>query len=112
MPSVHIVGQILGASGFTEDKLFCKYKVVYDHKSMTLIAGDSEDQTQLASASVRLFFYIFPRCNHLVVSSSGFLTFTFVSVSISFIFSGNWSLACLWAACRSSIWMHRTGRLA
>ena len=43
MPSVHIVGQILGASGFTEDKLFCKYKVVYDHKSMTLIAGDSED---------------------------------------------------------------------
>lgn len=89
MPSVHIVGQILGASGFTEDKLFCKYKVVYDHKSMTLIAGDSEDQTQLASASVRLFFYIFLVVTTVVVFLFSsccfilwFLTFTFVSVSI------------------------------
>ena len=55
MPSVHIIGQVLGASGFTEDKLFCKYKVVYDHKSMRLIDGDPEDQTQLASASVCVY---------------------------------------------------------
>ena len=52
MPSVHILGQILGASGFAEDKLFCKYKIIYDHKSMRLTDGDPEDQTQLSSASV------------------------------------------------------------
>jgi B9 domain-containing protein 2 len=51
MPSVHILGQILGASGFAEDKLFCKYKIIYDHKSMRLTDGDPEDQTQLSSAS-------------------------------------------------------------
>ena len=51
MPSIHIIGQVLGASGFTEEKLFCKYKIIYDHKSMRLIDGDPEDQTQLASAS-------------------------------------------------------------
>ena len=59
MPSVHILGQILGASGFAQDKLFCKYKIIYDHKSMRLTDGDPEDQTQLSSASVglpRIFF--------------------------------------------------------
>jgi hypothetical protein len=60
MPSVHILGQILGASGFAQDKLFCKYKIIYDHKSMRLTDGDPEDQTQLSSASVglpRFFFF-------------------------------------------------------
>lgn len=52
MPSVHILGQILGASGFSEDKLFCKYKVIWNRKTMRLIDGDTEDQTQLSSSSV------------------------------------------------------------
>ena len=52
MPQVHIVGQVLGASGFDEDKLFCKYKVNYDYRSMRLVDGEPEDQTQLSTTNV------------------------------------------------------------
>jgi len=75
MPSVHILGQILGASGFAQDKLFCKYKIIYDHKSMRLTDGDPEDQTQLSSASVglpRIFFS--NRYNNNSVSCNSQLT--------------------------------------
>ena len=52
MPQVHIIGQVLGASGFAQDKLFCKYKVNYDHRSMRLVDGEPEDQTQLSTTNV------------------------------------------------------------
>ena len=52
MPQVHIIGQVLGATGFAQDKLFCKYKINYDHRSMRLVDGEPEDQTQLSATSV------------------------------------------------------------
>ena len=53
MPEVHILGQILGASGFGDDMLFCKFKFVFGSESFLLLTGDPEDQTQLSAVSVR-----------------------------------------------------------
>ena len=42
-----------------------QYKIVYDNKSMRLIDGDPEDQTQLASASVRSSKKLLPNSQYL-----------------------------------------------
>lgn len=46
MSEVHVIGQILGASGFTEANLFCKWKVQMG-SAWRVLEGDAEGQTQV-----------------------------------------------------------------
>lgn len=46
MAEVHIIGQILGGSGFPESSLFCKWKVAMGG-GWNIIEGDQEGQTQV-----------------------------------------------------------------
>ncbi|CAF3883454.1 unnamed protein product [Rotaria sp. Silwood2] len=50
MAEVHIIGQILGASGFPESSLFCKWKVQMG-SAWRVLQGDHEGQTQVDDPS-------------------------------------------------------------
>eukprot|EP00003_Mantamonas_plastica_P027497 TRINITY_DN590_c0_g1_i4.p1 TRINITY_DN590_c0_g1~~TRINITY_DN590_c0_g1_i4.p1 ORF type:complete len:149 (+),score=2.22 TRINITY_DN590_c0_g1_i4:61-447(+) len=49
MAEVHIIGELVGASGFPDNTLSCKWKLVADSKSWDLLSGESsaEGQTQV-----------------------------------------------------------------
>ncbi|PRP84857.1 hypothetical protein PROFUN_07511 [Planoprotostelium fungivorum] len=46
MPYVHIIGDIVGASGFPSQSLFCKWDVVADKRFWEKLEGEIEGQTQ------------------------------------------------------------------
>lgn len=46
MAEVHVIGQILGGSGFPESSLFCKWKVQMG-SAWRVLEGDTEGQTQV-----------------------------------------------------------------
>ena len=48
MAEVHIIGQLLGGSGFSNSQLFCKWKLVAG-SAWRLLEGDAEGQTQVDS---------------------------------------------------------------
>lgn len=47
MPSVSIIGQVLGCTGFVSDRVFCKYQLQTHAAYWTAIDGLTEGQTQL-----------------------------------------------------------------
>lgn len=51
MAEVHIIGQILGASGFPENSLFCKWGI-HAGSAWKLLAGVTEGQTQVDRPSL------------------------------------------------------------
>lgn len=50
MAEVHVIGQILGGSGFPESSLFCKWKVQVG-SAWRVLEGDAEGQTQVDDPS-------------------------------------------------------------
>lgn len=50
MAEVHVIGQIIGGSGFPESSLFCKWKV-HMGSAWRVLQGDSEGQTQVDDPS-------------------------------------------------------------
>lgn len=50
MAEVHVIGQIIGGSGFPESSLFCKWKVQMG-SAWRVLQGDSEGQTQVDDPS-------------------------------------------------------------
>ena len=54
-PEVHLIGQIVGATGFESDNAFCQFEVKAG-PAWSLLGGDSEGQTQVDYRDqVRLF---------------------------------------------------------
>eukprot|EP00943_MAST-04B_sp_MAST-4B-sp1_P000383 g383.t1 len=47
MPSLSIVGQILGCTGFDADRIFCKFRIETKSASWSIVYGDPDGQTQL-----------------------------------------------------------------
>jgi len=50
MTEVHVIGQILGGSGFPEESLFCKWKIQAG-SGWHVLQGDQEGQTQVDAPS-------------------------------------------------------------
>jgi len=53
MAELHVIGQIFGASGFSESNLFCKWSVI-SGDGWRLLEGMHEGQTQVDSPQVLL----------------------------------------------------------
>ena len=51
MPSVSIIGQVLGCTGFESDRVFCKYQLQTHGAYWTPIDGLTEGQTQLGMST-------------------------------------------------------------
>ena len=47
MPSLSIVGQLLGCTGFDSDRLFCKFRLETKGVGWSTVYGESDGQTQL-----------------------------------------------------------------
>ncbi|CAF0823982.1 unnamed protein product [Didymodactylos carnosus] len=50
MTEVHVIGSILGGSGFPDESLFCKWKI-HAGSAWRVLQGDQEGQTQVDSPS-------------------------------------------------------------
>ena len=58
MPRLHILGQLLGASGFSESDIFCQYRVVFDKETFSVLEGKIDGCTQTASDKVGALYIL------------------------------------------------------
>lgn len=57
MPEVHVMGEIMGASGFGTCGLFCQWKIVTGSDgNWDVVRGEVEGQTQIDDGPVRLVY--------------------------------------------------------
>ena len=56
-PEVHLIGQIVGGSGFSTDNAFCRFEIKHG-ENWSIVGGDCSGQTQVDYPEVRYIFYI------------------------------------------------------
>ena len=75
MPSVSIVGQVLAATGFDADRVFCKYELTTTGSNWSAIYGDTDGQTQLGISTTNAEYsgHVFAHPIDVTYSASGLI---------------------------------------